>query len=228
DYYNIDIEDAIGGGGGLDPEVILALCVDAPSIDNIFCDAAPRDPATGLVQSVSNIAFNLAAIETEGIDYEVIYQFNLDQFTTISIGDFQARVAGTYLIDRTLFPLQSIPQASVDQQGTFAVPRTFLNFGLSWNLEKWSVDYLATYQSSQLAPGISNEEIDNDPFLNANPNTGDAFVHNIGVSYEVSERFQFFGRINDLGDRGAFDVRTTIRPATELGRNFLIGFRGTF
>ncbi|MEM1052790.1 MAG: TonB-dependent receptor [Pseudomonadota bacterium] len=227
DYYNITIDNAVGGG--LDVREVANFCVDADSIDNIFCDAVIRDPGTGLAQSIESILFNLASLETQGIDYELTYQFGLDGLVGSNVGQFTFNVAGTYLIDRTDFPVQGDPDTQIDRTGTFLFPENFIRVGLGWELDRWSADYNVTYRDSTLIPNRSNEQLENDPFFQFEPFTGDSFVHNIGFGYRLSEDFRVFARINDLFDRESFLLaQTTSVPSTEIGRQFQIGVQGSF
>lgn len=227
DYYSIDIEGAIGGG--LDVRDVASLCVDAPSTDNLFCDAVVRDPNTGLVQSIETTLFNLSSLKSEGIDYEINYAFNLDSLFKGSVGDFRASIAGTYLINREDFPLESDPNASIDLTRTFLFPKTFLRFGLGWNKGKWSADYNFTYRSSTRPPAFSNESFEGNPVFIVPAQTGDAFVHNVGVQFEPTDTLAVFFRVNDLADRGSFQFATTTSvPSTEIGRQFQFGIQGSF
>ncbi|MEM1396002.1 MAG: TonB-dependent receptor, partial [Pseudomonadota bacterium] len=57
DFYDIQIEDAIGTTNFRN---IVRFCVDSASIENVFCDAAPRNPVTGQVESVLATPLNSA------------------------------------------------------------------------------------------------------------------------------------------------------------------------
>lgn len=225
DYYDISIEDAIGGG--LDVRQVAAFCVDAPTTDNLFCDAVARDATTGLVQSIENTIFNLASLESQGIDYDVSYRFTLDEIIGTYTGDLTARLSGTYLMERIDAPIQNDPATEIDRKGTFLFPEHFINVGLDWRYGNWSVNYNGIFRENTLIPTLSNEQISNDPFFQATPDTGTSVVHNIAITYDMSKQISLFLRINDIADEGSFPfAQTTSVPTSEIGRQVQVGFRG--
>ncbi|MDZ7768933.1 MAG: TonB-dependent receptor [Woeseiaceae bacterium] len=67
DYYKIEIDDLIDSLGGF----IASNCVDAPTLNNQFCDAIDRDPTNGFITDFRSGFINLAAVETAGVDWRV-------------------------------------------------------------------------------------------------------------------------------------------------------------
>jgi outer membrane receptor protein involved in Fe transport len=72
DYFNIKVEDAIGGIGA---DTILAAC--GASADPFFCGLVRRDPTGSLWRSaagyVTDVTQNIGGLETAGIDAQVNY-----------------------------------------------------------------------------------------------------------------------------------------------------------
>lgn len=235
DYYDISIDNAIQ----LNPNrfAVINNCVDAPTIDNAACAAVPRDPVTGVIQSVQSTALNLSASSTRGIDYQFSYLFGLNRAPEAGLGTFRVDLAGNYLIEREETGFEGIPasfdvlRGEVGRLGTPAFPRHFLNASLSWSKGPWSADYGFTYQSSTTFGffGIGAEEIDADPLLINVAETGDAFVHSVGGAYDVSEGLRLFVRVNNLTDREPFAVggpNQRVRPTSFLGRTVQFGVQG--
>lgn len=233
DYYNVEIEDGILSG--VTDEVIVANCVDAATINNPFCDAVTRDPVTGLVTDVQATNLNLSAIRAEGIDYQIEYNFGLENLLGLAIGDLTASVNGTWLLEREDVPFADFPEATevLDQEIRF--PEHFLNVAFRWNYDRWSADYGFNFQSSQFRtfgfPAIDREVIESNPNIVNQRKTGSATIHYIGGSYDISELFQVSVRVNNLFNEEPYfgapqDDR--FRPASALGRIVQLGVRATF
>ncbi|MEM6537391.1 MAG: TonB-dependent receptor [Pseudomonadota bacterium] len=233
DYYDIEITDAIGG---LRREALIENCVDASSLDNPFCDAVGRDPATGIISSVDRRFRNLAADRARGIDYSLSYDFELDRILSAAAGNVTATLAGTYLIRRERQAAIGFEETINRVDGELGFPRHFFNFGLAWSKGDWSVDYGFNYQSNTTFGGLGQtfgrEEIEADPFALDQPNTGDAFVHYLGGVYQINDGMQLSLRVNNLFDRDPFVIRNFdnigTRPTSFLGRTVQLGIQGNF
>ncbi|MEM1396109.1 MAG: TonB-dependent receptor [Pseudomonadota bacterium] len=231
DYYDIQIEDAIGTTNFRN---IVRFCADAATINNVFCDAAPRNQVTGQVESVLATPLNSAFLETRGIDYQISYTFGLDDLTSRDFGDITASLGGTYLIEREEQLAAAIPESLDRLDGEDGFAEHFLNFDLSWNKGPWSADYGVNYVSSTVLGnqfGFGIEEVEADPFFLDRPNTGDAFVHYLGGAYQINDDLQVSLRVNNLLDRDPFEIRDdkdNIRPVSALGRTVQLGMQATF
>ncbi|RMB04941.1 secretin/TonB-like protein [Eilatimonas milleporae] len=239
DYYNIQIDDAITQFPEID--LVLRSCADAPTINNAACDAIQRRP-DGSVESILLTALNLSSSTARGIDYQVRYAFNLDEWFGGSTGNFTAEIGGNYLIEREEQVYSAIPE-SVDIQtreigdaGGRYFPRHAINASLVWNKNDFSANYGFTYLSSVLLstfilPGADNPEALADPFFSNVTETGDAFVHNLGGSYRLNDSAELSVQVNNLFDREPFDRRvdsSSVRPVGPLGRVIQFGIRGRF
>lgn len=232
DYYNIDIEDGVQGQ--ILDEVIVRNCADAPTIENNFCAAVTRNPTTGVVEAVQATTLNLSAIQAQGIDYDVRYSFDLEEFIGVVSGVMTAQLAGTYLIEREDVLFQDFPETNNRLDGEYNFPDHFLNFSLSWRNGPWEATYGFNYQASQVRTtrtfGI--EDIRDEPLTLANPETGDAFVHYIGGSYDLFENLNLSLRVNNVFDRQIFDGTPgnfgPLRPVSFIGRTVQIGLQGNF
>ncbi|QDH35666.1 TonB-dependent receptor [Porphyrobacter sp. YT40] len=83
DYFNIAIEQAIGGIGS---DTILAACT--ASADPFFCGLINRDPSGSLWRSAAgfttNVTQNIGGFETSGIDAQVNYSTEIGNAGTLS------------------------------------------------------------------------------------------------------------------------------------------------
>ena len=233
DYYSIRIKNAVSQG--LNANTIVLNCADAPSIDNGFCDAITRNTVTGVVEAVQTTALNVSASRAKGIDYQVSYDFTLDNLVSGDWGDFNVQLTGTYLISREDELFADFPETNDRLDGEYNFPKHFINAALSWNSGPWSAVYNVNFQSNQVFRnafvGIGIEELEENPLLLDRPNSGSAFVHTIGGAFQVAEAVELSLRVNNLFDRNPFELRPfgpTIRPTGLLGRTVQLCVQATF
>lgn len=233
DYYNIRIEDAISEG--INRLTIVENCADAPTIDNPFCAAVTRNPVTGAVEAIQNTNLNFSAANAEGIDYQLGYAFDLDSIFGKDSGEFNAEIAGTFLIERVDQQFAGFPGSDNRIDGALNLPEHFTNFTLRWEKGPWSANYGLNFQSSQTFGGPTEpfgvQDIEDDPLLLDRPRTGSAFVHYLGGAYRFEDNFQLSLRVNNLFDRNPFELRgfgNAPRPVSFLGRTVQIGVQGNF
>lgn len=144
DYYNIDLRGAIDT---FPAQTVIDRCVDAPSLNNIFCGLVQRDAnhnLTGVLLEKVNIARYL----TRGIDYELLYRLDLSQFAGgRKIGKIDVDAAFTRLLRRNYTLDPANPDTVTKFAGTFGSPkwkgvvRTTYDggtFGLTWTLRYFS------------------------------------------------------------------------------------------
>ena len=97
DWYNIDIAGAINT---LSPQVVVNLCAAGNSA---LCSAVTRS-ANGDITAVTSQQFNVARLETTGIDFEVAYRRSLAEHLPAIGGDVSLRWLGSFVQDRTFSP----------------------------------------------------------------------------------------------------------------------------
>lgn len=238
DYYSIEISDAIATIGGA---TLAEQCVDAPTLDNAFCDAIDRNPETGVIDFFRTGAQNVAALKTEGLDiaadysWDIAEAFGLDNDYGIASHSFGA----LYLISREDFPFQNSPDQPDNLKGEITFPEFIANYTFRWDYAEYGFTWRVNYQSSQYSPGVDSEAVDNllqsiadgdtpEGTLLFDPlKTGDAFQHDVTVSYNYSENIQLRAGVNNLLDRNPF-VGTLTRPFSPVGRNFFFAVSGRF
>ena len=115
DYYDIEIEEAIGPIGARNIIDICALGGDADMCALIRRNAATGDLFRGSDPAVSgmvtNLNVNLGAVRVRGIDMTAAYAFDLGP------GRLSTSIMGTYLLEREISPLQTDATAAYDCAG---------------------------------------------------------------------------------------------------------------
>ena len=238
DYYNIKIEDAIQANPRF--QLLSANCVDAPSLNNAACGAVGRNQTTGIIEVVQATALNLAESRSQGIDYQLSYEFATERVFGPISGDVVVAINGTYLIEREEQAFAAIASSIDDLRGeagglgTPAFPEHFFNASIAWSNGAWNLDYGFNYQSSQVFSasffGVGIETVD-EPFLVNRARTGDAFVHYLGGAYEINDNFILSLRVNNLFDRDPFPLIINggrVRPTSLIGRTVQFGLQAKF
>ncbi|MBC8024579.1 MAG: TonB-dependent receptor [Steroidobacteraceae bacterium] len=224
DWYDIRIEDAVNTPTATE---VAELCVDQPTIDNVFCDNVFRATGTGFVLGDGNdpqrrIGFNVrpqnvAEFETAGADLTVRYSYDFG-----SIGKFGIDLQAGYLDKITFVP--SIGAETDDDLREQYNPRYRGFLGLDYGLEGFKASYGVSYFSKTRR--FTTEQ------LAANPDLSDPrffffkerWEHEIQLAYDVDERFTFYGGVNNIFDeKPSFDSLSY--PVSGVGRFLYAGAR---
>ena len=217
DYYNIDIEGAIGALGAFD---IAANCVDLPSLDNPFCAQIERDPVNGNITGFTSGQVNLGALEAEGVDFAVRYRTDLPG----DLGGASLGLAGTRFITRDVTPDAAQPETISDEIGTFGEPEWILTGNARWDFRDAYLGWTVRYEDSTLLPGITNEDLESNPLFADPLTTGDSFVHDFTAGFEFNEGFSLYGGVNNAFDREPY-LASLVRPIGPRGRFVFLGAR---
>ena len=233
DYWNIDIENGIGVSP---PQEILDLCVEAAGgIDNQFCNQVSRDPGTFEITNIQQVGLNFSAIEAEGVDYEVVYDFNLNDALALfgsdvarNLGDMTFRVVGTHYLEQVEFPFAADPDDPESFRGELGTPKNLFNFNMVHRLNRLTLNYDLRFLGNQLI--VDDEDFEDAP-NNVFPfETGNAFYHDISARYDLLDEVSIYGGIDNLTNNlpSDFLVSSTGTGAfsgvfNNIGRFFYIG-----
>ena len=255
DYYDIEIEDAIGSLTG---PAIASACVDLPSTNNQFCDSIQRDANNGgAISGFTSGNINLAFLQARGIDFDVRYGFDVPS-SGKNLGSIRTSIAGTHFIERftesdptiqdviaaIADPLEQeqtiVSQAFVsDQLGVIGTPEWVVNFGVNWEISNWNFGWTGRLEdsTSQFSNSAQNDVdivngavVVSDNVGLADPSqlfTGTGFEHDINVSYDFSEKLGVYGGVSNLTNEEPF-LGNLIRPVGPRGRYFFLGVQGEF
>lgn len=228
DYYDIDLQDAIGSLGG---QNIVSGCYGrspftAPQPE--LCDLISRDPTTGVITNVNNQTLNLAYIQTSGVDMEVDYRFALSSIP----GTWSVRLLGTYLNNFD----ENNGIVTVDRAGQLGNSQWRVTGSTTWATGPVSLFLQLRYID---AAHIDNTYGPNDIYDNHVPSR---IYVNGSAQYtlfdsEARGRLQVFGNINNILDQdppiipsaSAAPGQTTLAPDYDkIGRYFSLGLRYHF
>jgi outer membrane receptor protein involved in Fe transport len=232
DWYNIRIKGAVNTPS---PTELAQLCVDQPTLDNVYCGNLFRDSTTGYFLGAGDdpqrrIAFvllpeNVADFRTAGADFSINYVFSPGD----NLGKFQFNLTGGYLDKINFVPTLG---ADVDEDilETYN-PRWRGSVNLTWTLDNLSLNYGMSYWSKTRR---YNSEI-----LEGSPDISDPkyfwykekFEHEIRAAFKLKDTFQFYAGVNNLfNEKPDFDTREgTTRifgyPVSAIGRYIYAGIK---
>ncbi|MFN6935112.1 MAG: TonB-dependent receptor domain-containing protein, partial [Tsuneonella sp.] len=216
DWYDIKLRNAISTATAQD---LVNLCVDQPSLDNIFCSNVGRDPSTGFVNDYLVGPANVAEFATSGADITANYSFS----PSPSVGSFNIRMVAGYLDNLSFIPTPGA-EVDIDTEEPFA-PRWNGTLDLTWVKDNVSVNYGINYFSKTRR--YTTEQIEANPDL-VEPQYifyRDKWEHDVQFGFTTDdERFKFYAGVNNLFDREP-DVGSLNYPSSFRGRYFYAGVR---
>ncbi len=218
DWFNVKLKNAVRTASA---QELVDLCVDQPSLDNVYCANVTRSGTTGYVSDYFLAPQNVAAFRTSGLDLSLTYTIDVSP----EVGAFSLRVNGNYLDKLTFVPT---PGAEVEDSRLLpSAPKYSGQTDLTWTNGPLTLNYGLTYQSKTRRFTVDQ--------ITANPNYADPqyffyrerWEHDIQASVRAGDRFSFYGGVNNLsGKIGDVGNRTGIgTPYNVLGRVFYAGAR---
>lgn len=225
DYYDIEIEGLISSLAGIN---IARNCVDAPTINNQFCDAVDRDPTFGFITDFRSGFINLANVETSGIDWRLDYSFGAPNlFGLTDPGTIYLSSVGTNFLSNKETRDVSAPNEVTDVLTTISRPEWIFNLNADWEVGPLSLGWRGRYESDQLVPGLEPQDPVNSPdFVNISK-TGSSWVHNFSASVSATDRIELYGGVNNAFNEEPYIAQLS-RPAGPRGRFFYIGLQASF
>lgn len=115
DYYDIAVEDTIGG---IDPGLI---CFDPANTAGVFCENLQRD-GTGNVVRITSLIENRGLLATDGIDLQIQYMTDLSPRLALVGGDAQLSVGAMLTHVLSLDFQENIVTQVFDCRGKFGWP----------------------------------------------------------------------------------------------------------
>ncbi|MFT4077448.1 MAG: TonB-dependent receptor [Asticcacaulis sp.] len=145
DYYNIDMSNVISS---LAPQTIINKCMDAPTLDNEYCDMIVRDPVTNNLVSVVQQNINLAKRKTSGIDTEIDYSTNLASWGWGSnAGRLSINSIWTRLFENKYTADPDNPDVITDTVGIFGFPKLKGRTSFNYTRDKLSFGWTSRFYS---------------------------------------------------------------------------------
>ena len=214
DWYNIKIKQAINT---VDPQLLSELCVDQPTINNVFCANIVRAQGTGFITAYTLKPQNVASFQTAGLDANVEYHVAVKKLGTLS-----AKIIGNYL--NKLTQVGTPGAAPTDELGQYKYTspkfQLYTNIGLTTG--KLTLDYSWSWYDKTLR--YTPDKLAGNPnyvapqYVNVKAHS----VHNIYASVDVEKNFEFYGGVTNIFNQKP-DLGFNAYPTEAVGTSFFIG-----
>jgi iron complex outermembrane receptor protein len=218
DWYDIKLKNAISTPTA---EKVAELCVDQPTLDNVYCSNISRATGTGYINGWFAGPQNVANYRTSGADLKLNYTVTPGEGKW---GTFNIAAAGGYL-DRLEFI--ATPGATVDVDKNEAYhPKWNASGDITWNKGAFTLNYGVTWFSKTRR--FTTEE------LAANPDLSDPkyfwykekWQHDVQAKLAIDDKFEFYVGANNVFDQRP-DVGSINYPISLIGRYLYAGARIT-
>ena len=220
DWYDIKIKQAISTP---EAEDVARLCVDQPTIDNIYCPGITRGDDTGFITGFNVRPENVAGFATSGMDLSLNYALG-----TQSRGEFDFRLIGGYLHKLEFI---STPGAEVvsDRRQQY-MPRYVATLDMNWQLGRWAANYSVEWFDRTAR--YSNAEVAGDPDIAAGRYlyAKEKWEHHVQLDFDLTEQVSLYGGVHNLFNEkpefGSSVVDTySSYPVSAMGQFFYFGVK---
>ena len=221
DWYDIRLRGAINTP---DLQTLANLCVDQPTLDNVYCAALGRRQGTGKINRFVVQPQNVSEFRTAGLDLNLDYLLR-----TARLGTFDLRLVGGYLnrLDQIATPGAPV-EDQVDQIVIGAIrPRFTATFSPSWTYGPLTLGYtlrwfdrIRRYTKLETAADPTIAPADLLRFKAA-------WLSDLQGQLAVGKRFALYAGVNNLTDQKP-DEDSYDTPAPSLGRFFYAGVKVQF
>lgn len=158
-------------------------------------------------------------MEAAGIDFSARYQFDFQEFA-ITLG-----ISGTRALKLDRFFDPANPAAVDPELGELQRPKWAGNFNAAVQRGPVQLRYQMQYLGKQALRGV---EIETAPTLFGPAGiAGNSFIHDISFSFDVTDQYQIYGGVNNVGDKQPFLTENAF-PVNPIGRFFFMGARAQF
>ncbi|WP_420145487.1 TonB-dependent receptor domain-containing protein [Sphingobium sp.] len=212
DWYDIKLQNAVNTATA---EEVAELCVDQPTLDNVFCQNITRAQGSGYISSWFIQPQNVANFRTSGADFKLNYGFK-----TSKAGNFAISLVGGYLNKLEFIPT---PGATVDVDRLEAYyPKWNATGDITWTLDRLTVNYGVSWFSKTRRYTVEE--------LAANPDISEPkyqwykekWQQDIYVAYDVDERFRIYVGANNVFDQQP-SIASSNYPVSFVGRYMYAG-----
>lgn len=214
DWYDIKLENAINT---VTSQQLADLCVDQPTLDNLFCGGIVRqNGAAGTAEAGNIIGFtvaprNVANFRTAGLDINFNYRLR-----TESAGTFNLSVVANYLDRLEFIGTPGADPTNRRGESEFYAPKYTVNTDLTWQMGGFTLNYGILWFDKTLR--YSNQEVAGDPDIVAPEYMylKERWQHDVFASYDVDDRFQIYGGVRNLFSQRP-DIGTAVYPVNSIG-----------
>ena len=222
DYWSIEIESAISAVGEQD---ILDKCVDAASINNIYCPLVTRG-ADFEITSITQTSLNIARLESSGVDIELNYMWDIGETFDAALGQLFVNVIGSHVYKYETFDFEDEPDTQDDERGEIGNPIdsavTNIRYERGPLTVNWRIEYL---DSMRLIEDDAARERES-PYR-----ADELFYHDVQVRYLLEQMLggdlTVYGGVSNLTEEDPPEYLTGVGEGSGIydvfGRSFYVG-----
>jgi outer membrane receptor protein involved in Fe transport len=215
DWYHIRLKDAINTPSS---QEVAQLCVDQPTIDNVFCQAITRSSANGYISTFLVLPQNVAQFKTAGLDMALNYRFAPFR----NFGSFNLSVKGNYL--QTL-QFIATPGADVNENVSEPFsPKWSATGDLTWTYKRLTLNYGINWFSRTRRQPIEITNANPDYYAPQYKWYKEYWEHEVQAGYDVTDKINMYFGVRNLLDTKP-DVGAAGYPISAVGRSFYVGVR---
>jgi iron complex outermembrane receptor protein len=235
DYFDIDVDDAIGPFGGSVDNILDVCYLQVQNINSTACQAVGRNTTTGTIDVQNPVLatnVNVGGLATSGIDLQVTYSWELGFGLGDSGSDLSVAFNATFLDEFDLIPIADLSTVN-DCAGAFGrtcgEPKsdTKTNINIKWT----SGDLTLGLRHRWLDKTTLDEVQFGDPASSkAVPVLDSGSYLDLSVNYVVNDEFSIWGGIINVLDEdppllGSRQTRANTSPDTfsPTGAEYFIG-----
>ncbi len=196
DYYNIAVHDAIDSLTDAAPDYIANTCFSSPNLSSALCHMItriPNGPSTGQISRIDAPDENIGAIETDGVDLDLVYGMALPPGATLRL-----QWETSWLLD---YRVQEAPGAVyIQEAGTFpnlssagSLTRYKSVLTPQYETAAWTASWSVRYLGGARVLGESSST----PFSRASG----IFYHDLSVACRIAPATLTFGVDNLTNQR---------------------------
>jgi iron complex outermembrane recepter protein len=212
DWYRIDVTGAIAQLSGGIAGVLSTCYYTLQNANSAYCQAIQRDPGTGQITNVNVGLANAGALKTEGVDFEGRYAHGFGWGLLSKGGTLRVSSDWTWVTQSTLVPIKDQPNVRYQCVGAYGptcgepIPRLKGVTRITWSdgpvdlslryrfIDSVTVDkYLLPLRSAGTVPALD---------ALTNPVLPSAHYFDLSLTWDISEKFQVSGGVNNLFNRG--------------------------
>ncbi|MEC3911981.1 TonB-dependent receptor [Sphingobium sp. CR2-8] len=218
DWYDIKIKNAINTPTA---EELAGLCVDQPTLDNVYCQNISRASGTGYINGYFVRPQNVANFRTAGADMKLNYSFN-----TAKAGAFSISLVGGYL-DKLQFIATPGAEVNINREEPY-FPKWNATGDITWKMDKLTVNYGVSWFSKTRRYTIEQTDANPDIAASEYLQYKEKWQHDLYVAYDVDERFRFYVGANNLFDQQpSIAAVNSSYPISYVGRYMYAGAKIT-
>lgn len=216
DWWDIKLSNAVNTPSAQD---LAELCVDQPSLDNVFCQSITRSGTTGYISSYFVQPVNVANFRTAGADFKLNYSFRTEKLGSFSIG-----LVGGYL-DRLEFIPTPGAQVDIDREEAYS-PKWNATGDITWKMDGVTVNYGISWFSKtrryELETLAANPDLVDPQYLYFK----ERWQHDVQIGFDVADKFRFYVGGNNIWNQKP-DIASSNYPISFVGRYLYAGAKVT-